>query len=51
VPQRLEHDEVIELLRVPLARALDMIWSGELTDAKSALALIHAAHRLGRLQP
>jgi ADP-ribose pyrophosphatase len=51
VPQRLEHDEVIELLRVPLARAVEMVWSGELTDAKSALALIHAAHRLGRLRP
>jgi ADP-ribose pyrophosphatase len=49
VPQRLEHDEVIEVVPVPLARALAMIWSGELRDAKSSLALLHAAHRLGRL--
>lgn len=49
VPQRLEQDEVIELARVPLARALTMVWRGEIHDAKSALALLHAAHRLGRL--
>jgi ADP-ribose pyrophosphatase len=49
VPQRLEHDEVIEVVPTPLARALAMVWSGELRDAKSALALLHAAHRLGRL--
>ena len=29
--------------------ALALVWSGELTDAKSALALVHAAHRVGRL--
>jgi ADP-ribose pyrophosphatase len=50
VPQRLEADEVIELVRVPFARALEMIWQGELRDAKSAMALLHAAHRLGRLR-
>ena len=49
VPQRLDHDEVLEVARVPFARALEMVWSGELCDAKSALALLHAAHRLGRL--
>jgi ADP-ribose pyrophosphatase len=49
VPQRLEHDEVIEVVPVPLARALEMVWCGELRDAKSSLALLHAAHRLGRL--
>jgi len=49
VPQRLEDDEVIEVVPMPLARALEMVWSGELRDAKSALALLHAAKRLGRL--
>ena len=49
VAQRLEHDEVIEVVPVPLARALQMIWSGELRDAKSSLALLHAARRIGRL--
>ena len=47
VPQRLEHDEVIEVVPMPLERALELVWSGELRDAKSALALLHAA-RLAR---
>ena len=38
-----------ETLRMPLAEALGLVWSGELADAKSALALVHAARRLGRL--
>jgi ADP-ribose pyrophosphatase len=44
VPQRLEADEVIELERMPFSRALELVWSGELTDAKSQLALLKAAH-------
>jgi ADP-ribose diphosphatase len=48
-PSRPEDDEVIEVIRVPLAEALDWVWRGELRDAKSALALLHAAHRAGRL--
>jgi ADP-ribose pyrophosphatase len=49
VPRRPDDDEVIDLVPTPLDAALAMVWSGELNDAKSALALIHAAHRLGRL--
>ncbi|MCU0671052.1 MAG: NUDIX hydrolase [Myxococcota bacterium] len=49
VPLRHEDDEVIEIVRMPLTRALDMVWSGEIDDAKSALALLHAARHLGRL--
>lgn len=48
VPQQLQVDEVIELERMPFARAIDLIWSGELTDAKSQLALLKAAHLIGR---
>ena len=48
VPHQREPDEFIETLRVPLAEALELVWRGELTDAKSALALLHAAHRSGR---
>ena len=44
VPQRLEADEVIEVERMPFQRALDMVWSGEICDAKSQLALLKAAH-------
>jgi ADP-ribose pyrophosphatase len=44
-----ESDEIIEVIPTPLRDALAMVWSGELSDAKSALALIHAARTLGRL--
>jgi ADP-ribose pyrophosphatase len=47
VPQQLEHDEVIEVVPTPLARALAMIDTGELRDAKSALALLLAARHVG----
>jgi ADP-ribose pyrophosphatase len=49
VPVRHDADEVIEVVRMPLTLALEHVWRGELRDAKSALALLHAAHRLGRL--
>lgn len=49
VPQRLESDEVIEIIRMQLRDALDLVWSGELSDAKSALALLHAGRRNGFL--
>jgi ADP-ribose pyrophosphatase len=50
VPQRLEPDEVIEVVPTPFDEALARVWSGDIRDAKSALALVHAAHRLGRLR-
>ncbi len=49
VPQRHEHDEYIELIQLPLREALEWVWSGKIDDAKSALALLRAAHHLGRL--
>jgi ADP-ribose pyrophosphatase len=50
VPHAREELEVIEVVPMPLEEALALIWRGELNDAKSALALIHAARRLGRLR-
>ena len=50
VPTRHEHDEVIELVPMRLDHALDLVWQGVLRDAKSALALIHAARHVGRLK-
>ncbi len=47
--QRLEDDELIELVPMPFGEALEMVWSGQLSDAKSALALLHTAKHLGRL--
>jgi len=50
VASRPEDDEVIAPFRIALEAALELIWRGELTDAKSALTLIHAARRLGKLK-
>ena len=49
VPQRHDADEVIETVRLGLDEALGLVWRGELHDAKSALALLHAARHLGRI--
>ena len=46
---RREDDEIIEVVPKPLVEALRLVWRGELNDAKSALALVHAAKRFGRL--
>lgn len=50
VPMRHEHDEVIELVPLRLSTALELIWTGQLHDAKSALALIFAARHVGALR-
>jgi len=49
VERRLEDDEVIELVPMRLDDAIAKVWNGEIHDAKSALALLQAARRLGRL--
>jgi ADP-ribose pyrophosphatase len=49
VPTRHEDDELIELVPMPLAEALELVWNGGIPDAKSALALLHAARHAGRL--
>jgi ADP-ribose pyrophosphatase len=51
VPQRLEDDEVIELHPMPFSEALDLLWAGQIPDAKSALALLKAAKLLERGGP
>lgn len=48
--QSLEQDEVIETVELSLDDALAKVWSGGISDAKSALALVHAARRVGRLR-
>jgi len=45
--QRLEEDEKIEVLRVSVDRALQMITDGEIEDAKTIIGLMLAAPRLG----
>src|SRR5258705_8729368 len=45
--QRLEEDELIEVVRLPIDRALQMISDGEIEDAKTIIGLLLAAPRLG----
>lgn len=45
--QKLEDDEFIEIVRVPVDRALQMITDGEIEDAKTIIGLLLAAPRLG----
>ncbi len=47
--QRLDSDEVIELVPMPLGAALELIWSGQMVDGKSIVALVKAAKRRGLL--
>jgi ADP-ribose pyrophosphatase len=43
----MDEDEFIELVRVPLREALDMLDTGEIIDGKSAAGLLMVARRLG----
>jgi len=45
--QALEDDEVLDVVRLPIADALEMITSGEIEDAKTIIGLILAAPRVG----
>ena len=46
--QSLEDDEDLEIVRIDFARALAMIASGEIEDAKTIIGLLLAAEKLGR---
>src|SRR6184192_1259630 len=48
--QRLEDDELIEVIRIPVDQALQMITDGEIEDAKTIIGLMLAASRLGASQ-
>ncbi len=45
--QRLEDDEMIEVVRLPIERALQMITDGEIEDAKTIIGLMLGAPRIG----
>ncbi|HYK19611.1 MAG TPA: NUDIX hydrolase [Pyrinomonadaceae bacterium] len=45
--QLLDEDEVLEIVRMPIAEALEMITSGEIEDAKTIIGLMLAAPRVG----
>jgi ADP-ribose pyrophosphatase len=45
--QRLDDDELIEIVRLPFTEALEMISDGEIEDAKTIIGLMLAAPRIG----
>ena len=45
--QQPDEDEVLDVVRLPIDEALEMISSGEIQDAKTIIALILAAPRVG----
>lgn len=45
--QLLDDDEILEIVRLPIAEALEMITSGEIQDAKTIIGLMLAAPRVG----
>jgi ADP-ribose pyrophosphatase len=45
--QRLDDDEIVEVVRVPFSSALKMIANGEIEDAKTIIGLMLAAPRVG----
>jgi ADP-ribose pyrophosphatase len=45
--QRLEDDEILDVVRVPFSQALAMITTGEIEDAKTIIGVMLAAPRVG----
>ena len=45
--QRLEEDEILEVVRIPFSQALGMISTGEIEDAKTIIGVMLAAPRVG----
>lgn len=45
--QSLDDDEVLEVVRLPIAEALELITTGEIQDAKTIIGLMLAAPRVG----
>jgi ADP-ribose pyrophosphatase len=45
--QKLEEDEVLDVVRIPFAQALSMITTGEIEDAKTIIGVMLAAPRVG----
>lgn len=45
--QLLDDDEILEIVRIPIEEALEMITSGEIQDAKTIIGLMLAAPRVG----
>jgi ADP-ribose pyrophosphatase len=45
--QKLEDDEILEVVRIPFSQAVNMITTGEIEDAKTIIGIMLAAPRVG----
>ena len=45
--QKLDEDEFLEVLTIPLDKAVEMVMNGEIEDAKTQLGILKAARLLG----
>jgi ADP-ribose pyrophosphatase len=45
--QKLDEDEILEIVRIPFSQALSMISTGEIEDAKTIIGVMLAAPRVG----
>jgi ADP-ribose pyrophosphatase len=45
--QQLEDDEILDVVRIPFAQAMEMITDGQIEDAKTIIGLMLAAPRIG----
>jgi ADP-ribose pyrophosphatase len=45
--QRLDDDEILEVVRIPFSQALSMITTGEIEDAKTIIGIMLSAPRVG----
>lgn len=46
--QQLDHDELLEVIFLPLTEALAMVGRGEIEDSKTIIALLMTARRIGQ---
>lgn len=47
--QKLDEDEFLDVVRMPLSEAVEMVMQDKIPDSKTQLALIKASHTLDRL--
>ena len=45
--QSLDEDEFLDVIKVPVSRAVEMVMSGEIKDGKTQIAVLKAARILG----
>lgn len=45
--QKLDEDEFLDVIKLPLSEAVDMVMNGEIKDGKTQIVILKAARMLG----